>query len=41
MMSASSENDISKAQKNLVVDPFCFRQFEEHAASESYGGTVL
>ena len=36
MMSTSSDE-----QKNLVVDPFCFRQFEEHDASTSYGGTVL
>jgi Protein of unknown function (DUF3228) len=25
----------------LVVDPFCFRQFAEHAASASYQGTVF
>lgn len=36
MMSTSSDE-----QKNLVVDPFCFRQFEEYDASKSYGGTVL
>ena len=30
------------SQKNLVVDPFCFRQFSEHGkASEAYGGTVF
>ena len=27
--------------KNLVVDPFCFRQFQEHSQSKSYGGTVF
>mmetsp|Transcript_5694 Transcript_5694/g.14118 ORF Transcript_5694/g.14118 Transcript_5694/m.14118 type:complete len:235 (-) Transcript_5694:189-893(-) len=27
--------------KNLVVDPFCFRQFQEHPQSEAYGGTVF
>jgi len=27
--------------KNLVVDPFCFRQFQEHPQSKSYGGTVF
>jgi hypothetical protein len=29
------------ASKNMVVDPFCFRQFSEHEASKSYGGTVF
>jgi hypothetical protein len=29
------------SQKNLVVDPFCFRQFAESDASQSYGGTVF
>jgi hypothetical protein len=27
--------------KNLVVDPFCFRQFQEHPQSQKYGGTVF
>ena len=27
--------------KNLVVDPFCFRQFEEYPQSKTYGGTVF
>ncbi len=27
--------------RNLVVDPFCFRQFQEHPQSEKYGGTVF
>jgi hypothetical protein len=27
--------------KNLVVDPFCFRQFQEQDASKNYGGTVF
>ncbi|KAL7444766.1 hypothetical protein ACHAXM_009660 [Skeletonema potamos] len=29
------------ASKNLVVDPFCFRQFKEHDSSEGYQGTVF
>jgi hypothetical protein len=29
------------SNKNLVVDPFCFRQFQESEASISYGGTVF
>jgi hypothetical protein len=29
------------ASKNLVVDPFCFRQFAEQDASKSYGGTIF
>lgn len=29
------------ASKNLVVDPFCFRQFSEQDASKSYGGTIF
>lgn len=29
------------ASKNLVVDPFCFRQFKEHESSEGYQGTVF
>ena len=27
--------------KQLVVDPFCFRQFQECEKSKDYGGTVL
>jgi Protein of unknown function (DUF3228) len=27
--------------KVMVVDPFCYRQFAEHASSSSYGGTVF
>jgi len=27
--------------KDLVVDPFCFRQFSESEASKEYGGTVF
>merc|ERR1719157_387609 len=26
---------------NIVVDPFCFRQFQEYPQSKSYGGTVF
>ena len=29
------------AEKSLAVDPFCYRQFREHEASKSYGGTVF
>ena len=29
------------ASKDLVVDPFCFRQFEESEASKTYSGTVF
>ena len=29
------------ATKQLVVDPFCFRQFAENEASKTYGGTVF
>lgn len=29
------------SDKALVVDDFCFRQFAEHEASQSYGGTVF
>jgi hypothetical protein len=32
---------MSAASKSMVVDPFCFRQFSEHATSQSYGGTVF
>ena len=28
-------------EKQLVVDPFCFRQFAEHDASKTYVGAVL
>lgn len=27
--------------KNLVVDPFCFRQFSEKESSKGYAGAVL
>ncbi|KAG7340609.1 DUF3228 domain containing protein [Nitzschia inconspicua] len=32
---------MATSSKNLVVDPFCFRQFQESEASKSYGGTVF
>ncbi len=32
---------MSESKKNLVVDPFCFRQFSESDASKSYGGSVF
>lgn len=31
----------SVTEKALVVDPFCFRQFSENEASQTYGGTVF
>ena len=31
----------SMSTKNLVVDRFCFRQFQEHPQSQTYGGTVF
>jgi Protein of unknown function (DUF3228) len=37
MASSSTNNN----DKKLVVDPFCFRQFQESEASQSYGGTVF
>eukprot|EP00525_Craspedostauros_australis_P005097 CAMPEP_0198110564 /NCGR_PEP_ID=MMETSP1442-20131203/2564_1 /TAXON_ID= /ORGANISM="Craspedostauros australis, Strain CCMP3328" /LENGTH=214 /DNA_ID=CAMNT_0043766673 /DNA_START=320 /DNA_END=964 /DNA_ORIENTATION=+ len=37
-MSATSD---ASTTKQLVVDPFCFRQFQEQEASKSYGGTVF
>jgi hypothetical protein len=38
IMSASAT---TTTNQNLVVDPFCFRQFAETDASNSYGGTVF
>mmetsp|Transcript_6571 Transcript_6571/g.9640 ORF Transcript_6571/g.9640 Transcript_6571/m.9640 type:complete len:236 (-) Transcript_6571:1220-1927(-) len=32
---------MSESSKALVVDPFCFRQFESEESSKSYGGTVF
>ncbi|VEU43262.1 unnamed protein product [Pseudo-nitzschia multistriata] len=39
-MSTESDQD-GKPARQLVVDPFCFRQFGEHPQSGSYGGTVF
>ena len=39
MASTSSSQDTTK--KNLVVDPFCFRQFAEKENSKGYAGAVL
>ena len=36
-----ASSSTSSSEKNLVVDPFCFRQFAETDASKSYGGTVF
>ena len=38
-MASSSSQDTTK--KNLVVDPFCFRQFAEKENSKGYAGAVL
>jgi len=35
----STESDTNT--KNLVVDPFCFRQFSEKESSKGYAGAVL
>ena len=35
----STESDTNT--KNLVVDPFCFRQFAEKDSSKGYAGAVL
>jgi hypothetical protein len=37
----SNDDTPTKTAKALVVDSFCFRQFYEHDASQSYGGTVF
>mmetsp|Transcript_14704 Transcript_14704/g.21708 ORF Transcript_14704/g.21708 Transcript_14704/m.21708 type:complete len:247 (-) Transcript_14704:40-780(-) len=31
----------SKSEHDLVVDPFCFRQFAESEKSKAYGGTIF
>eukprot|EP00527_Entomoneis_sp_CCMP2396_P001610 CAMPEP_0198144734 /NCGR_PEP_ID=MMETSP1443-20131203/18208_1 /TAXON_ID=186043 /ORGANISM="Entomoneis sp., Strain CCMP2396" /LENGTH=216 /DNA_ID=CAMNT_0043808189 /DNA_START=206 /DNA_END=856 /DNA_ORIENTATION=- len=36
-MSASS----ASGDKQIVMDPFCFRQFSEHESSKTYKGTVF
>mmetsp|Transcript_3071 Transcript_3071/g.4722 ORF Transcript_3071/g.4722 Transcript_3071/m.4722 type:complete len:267 (+) Transcript_3071:95-895(+) len=36
-----SSTKIMASNKNLVVDPFCFRQFNEHDSSAGYQGTVF
>ena len=43
IMSSSTDNvsTINQTKKQLVVDPFCFRQFAEHEASKTYGETVF
>ncbi|KAL3920194.1 MAG: hypothetical protein SGILL_003381, partial [Bacillariaceae sp.] len=40
-MSSAPTNNDSGAAKSLVVDPFCFRQFQEQEESKSYGGTIF
>lgn len=41
MSSASSNQEGGDADKNLVVDPFCFRQFAEKEGSKGYAGAVF
>ena len=36
-----STTTTSTTSKSLVVDEFCFRQFAQHEASKSYGGTIF
>lgn len=38
---SGQEKEGSSGEKQLAVDPFCFRQFAESEASKSYTGTVL
>ena len=40
-MSTSKDEATFNKKKELVVDPFCFRQFSEKEESRSYSGTVL
>ncbi|KAL7554080.1 hypothetical protein ACHAWF_017464 [Thalassiosira exigua] len=40
-MSGETTQTPDGAAKNLVVDPFCFRQFAESDKSEGYAGTVF
>jgi hypothetical protein len=37
----SSSSSMSSPQRQIVVDPFAFRQFVEHKSCESYSGTVF
>ena len=39
--SVSARGMSSSSGYNLVVDPFCFRQFSENDKSKEYGGTVF
>ncbi|OEU10567.1 hypothetical protein FRACYDRAFT_193864 [Fragilariopsis cylindrus CCMP1102] len=32
---------MASTTKNLVVDPFCYRQFQQYEQSKTYGGTVF
>jgi len=40
-MTSESSTDEGTGSKNLVVDPFCFRQFAETEKSKGYAGTVF
>mmetsp|Transcript_23287 Transcript_23287/g.50338 ORF Transcript_23287/g.50338 Transcript_23287/m.50338 type:complete len:289 (+) Transcript_23287:63-929(+) len=40
-MTSSADDDGGSATKNLVVDPFCFRQFSEKESSKGYAGAVF
>lgn len=38
---STKASTMTTTKKDLVVDPFCFRQFQEHPQSQKYGGTVF
>ena len=40
-MASTSSSSQDTTKKNLVVDPFCFRQFAEKENSRGYAGAVL
>ncbi|MGK3747202.1 MAG: hypothetical protein ACI90V_014066 [Bacillariaceae sp.] len=39
--SSTSSSAMASTTKNLVVDPFCYRQFQQYEQSKTYGGTVF
>ena len=39
--STSTSAIMASTTKNLVVDPFCYRQFQQYEQSKTYGGTVF
>jgi hypothetical protein len=38
---STSSSAMASTTKNLVVDPFCYRQFQQYEQSKTYGGTVF